>query len=115
MPKQKRSHQQNIQLTPVSGLLAALATAVTGWIGYSALIVNHHESLPPAIDAERKQFISREAGLVNYYADTQAGGRPLVLIHGVNLAASSFEMRPLFNHFRETRPVYALDLPGFGF
>jgi pimeloyl-ACP methyl ester carboxylesterase len=38
-----------------------------------------------------------------------------VLIHSVNAAASAMEMTPLFEHYRNTRPVYALDLPGFGF
>jgi pimeloyl-ACP methyl ester carboxylesterase len=92
-----------------------MGAMVGGWIGYSAFFVNHHVSLPSAIDAERKQFLSRESGLLSYYADTSVEGTPLVLIHSINAAASSFEMRPLFNHFRAERPVYALDLPGFGF
>ncbi|MBZ0287037.1 MAG: alpha/beta hydrolase [Anaerolineae bacterium] len=102
-------------VSPLTAVVAGLGAAVAGWIGYSALLVDHHASLPPAIDAERKQFLSRESGLLNYYADTRAPGTPLVLIHSINAAASSYEMRPLFNHFRAERPVYALDLPGFGF
>jgi pimeloyl-ACP methyl ester carboxylesterase len=39
---------------------------------------------------------------------------PLLLIHSVNVAASAYEMRPLFAHTRQSRAVYALDLPGFG-
>jgi pimeloyl-ACP methyl ester carboxylesterase len=39
----------------------------------------------------------------------------LVLLHGIHAAASSYEMKPLFDYFRSERPVYALDLPGFGF
>jgi pimeloyl-ACP methyl ester carboxylesterase len=35
-------------------------------------------------------------------------------VHSVNAAASSAEVRPLFDHFAATRPTYALDLPGFG-
>jgi pimeloyl-ACP methyl ester carboxylesterase len=46
--------------------------------------------------------------------DGVAQGAPLLLIHSVNLAASSYEMRPLFAHTRQHRAVYALDLPGFG-
>jgi pimeloyl-ACP methyl ester carboxylesterase len=42
-------------------------------------------------------------------------GQPLVLLHSVNAAASAYEMKPLYEHFAETRQVFALDLPGFGF
>jgi pimeloyl-ACP methyl ester carboxylesterase len=115
MPEREQHNQPAIRLTPISGLLAAIATAVSGWIGYSALIVNHQVPLPSALDAERKHFLSKTGGLVSYYADNHTSGRPLVLIHSINAAASAYEMRPLFNHYRETRPVYALDLPGFGF
>ena len=71
--------------------------------------------LPEAVDAPRRTLTSPRAGRVSYYADTQAAGRPLVLVHSINAAPSAFEMRPLFEHFRASRPVYALDLPGFGF
>ncbi|MGH8532652.1 MAG: alpha/beta fold hydrolase [Gammaproteobacteria bacterium] len=39
----------------------------------------------------------------------------MLLIHSVNAAASAYEVRPLFEHYRKTRTVYALDLTGFGF
>jgi pimeloyl-ACP methyl ester carboxylesterase len=71
--------------------------------------------LPSAIEAERHVIASADAGTISYYEDRSAAGRPLVLIHGVHAAASSYEMRPLFDLFRAERPVYALDLPGFGF
>jgi pimeloyl-ACP methyl ester carboxylesterase len=38
-----------------------------------------------------------------------------VLLHSINAAASSYEMKPLFERYRGRRRVYALDLPGFGF
>ena len=40
---------------------------------------------------------------------------PLLLVHSVNAAASAAEVAPLFNHYRTRRPVYALELPGYGF
>ncbi len=43
-----------------------------------------------------------------------AAARPLVLVHSVNAAGSAYEVKPLYDHYRRTRPVYALDLPGFG-
>lgn len=42
-------------------------------------------------------------------------GAPLLLVHSVNAAASASEVRPLFEHFRATRTVFAVDLPGYGF
>jgi pimeloyl-ACP methyl ester carboxylesterase len=92
-----------------------LAALIGGGIGYSRLFVNHRLPLPAALDAERVSFDSPTAGLLSYYVDRQAEGRPLVLIHSINAAASAYEMRPLFERYRGRRPVYALELPGFGF
>ena len=39
---------------------------------------------------------------------------PVLLIHSINASASAFEVAPLYEHFRKTRPTYALDLPGYG-
>jgi pimeloyl-ACP methyl ester carboxylesterase len=69
--------------------------------------------LPAAIAADRHDFAS-SGGRIHYYADTAASGRPLVLIHSINAAPSAIEMKPLFEQYRGQRPVYALDLPGFG-
>ncbi|MFZ2359685.1 MAG: alpha/beta hydrolase [Anaerolineae bacterium] len=85
-----------------------------GWIGYSALVVDHRHPLPDAILAEKLAFLSKAGGWLNAYVDRSAAGRPLVLVHSVNAAASAFEMGPLFRHYRAKRPVYALDLPGYG-
>jgi pimeloyl-ACP methyl ester carboxylesterase len=74
--------------------------------------------LPPALDAELQTTeLRNHVGRVAFYSDTTAARhatRPLVLFHSVNASASSFEMRPIFDGFRGERPVYALDLPGFG-
>jgi pimeloyl-ACP methyl ester carboxylesterase len=39
----------------------------------------------------------------------------LLLVHSINAAASAAELAPLFEHYRQHRSVYALELPGFGF
>ncbi|NCA69059.1 MAG: alpha/beta hydrolase [Sphingobacteriia bacterium] len=70
--------------------------------------------LPAAVDATRGDFTSPQAGRIHYYADDTAAGHPLVLVHSINAAPSTFEMKPLFDHYRTRRPVYSLDLPGFG-
>ena len=96
--------------------LATIGAAIGGWILYSRFIINHHLHLPAAIDADQQTFIGRRTShRMNYYAETTPSGRPLVLVHSINAAASAYEMKPLFQQYRSQRPVYALELPGFGF
>jgi len=98
----------------VSKLFTLPIAVAGGWIGYSALVVDHRHPLPDAMLAEKLTFLTKAAGWLNAYVDRSAAGRPLVLVHSVNAAASAFEMGPLFRHYRGKRPVYALDLPGYG-
>lgn len=74
-----------------------------------------HTSLPEALDAHRSSLETACAGRVSYYVDDSCKGRPLLLLHSINAAPSAIEMQPLFEHYRRSRPVYALELPGFGF
>lgn len=97
------------------GGAAAVAAPLTAGIVYSAVAVDHAVPLEPAVEATRRVLRSARAGTVSYYANEEAVGRPLVLVHSINAAASAYEMRPLFEHYRGQRPIYALDLPGFGF
>jgi len=71
--------------------------------------------LPPALSGERRDIASK-AGRLSYYAvgSGETAG-PLLLIHSINAAASAYEVRPLYEHYRRSRRVYALDLPGYGF
>jgi pimeloyl-ACP methyl ester carboxylesterase len=94
---------------------ASVTTSLAAGIAYSALAVDHELPLPPAIAAERRSLRTAAAGALSYYADDTVSGRPLLLIHSINAAASAYEMRPLFEHYRDQRPIYAVDLPGFGF
>lgn len=89
--------------------------AIEAWLLYSYFVVDHKLPMPPAVDSEKHFFTGRASGRLHYYLDKRGAGRPIVLLHSINAAASAYEMRPLFNHFRGSRPVYALDLPGFGF
>lgn len=71
--------------------------------------------LPPGVAGERLALDS-PVGPLALYAGTRAGeadSRPLLLLHSVNAAGSSYEVKPLYEHYDRTRPVYALDLPGF--
>jgi pimeloyl-ACP methyl ester carboxylesterase len=96
-------------------ILSLPIVAAGAWIVYSTFVIDHALPLPEAIDAQRDCFNSNDAGRLSYYADRSAGGRPIVLIHSINASGSAYEFRPLFEHYRCRRPVYALDLPGFGF
>jgi len=114
MKKQRKAGDKNKENS--RGSLWALPVFAAGaWILYSKLVVNHDQPLPDAVEAKRVVFKSKLGVNLNYYVDRKAEGQPLVLIHGVSSGASAYEMRPLFEHYRLTRPVYALELPGFGF
>ena len=83
--------------------------------------MSHTPTLPPALSGDRIEIDSR-AGRLSYYVAGPADGAvaptdatPLLLLHSINAAGSACEVRPLFEHYRQRRPVYALDLPGFGF
>jgi pimeloyl-ACP methyl ester carboxylesterase len=73
-------------------------------------------SLQEALRAERR-IIAHDRQLAIYFdarPDLADAHPPLLLIHSVNAAASAYEVRPLFDYYRSRRPVYAVDLPGFG-
>jgi pimeloyl-ACP methyl ester carboxylesterase len=56
-------------------------------------------------------------GMVCLYLSGPAsatGQTPILLVHSINASASAFEVAPLYDHYRQTRPTYAVDLPGFG-
>ena len=120
MPSFDRHPQTSNKLA--NGLVVAAGVAIGvpvalagGWIAYSTFAIDHHRLLPPAIEADMQTLSSSTAGALNVYVDRSVHGRPLLLIHSVNAAASAYEMRPLFEHYRGQRPVAALDLPGYGF
>lgn len=68
--------------------------------------------VPAAVSGERFEFAS-QAGRLSVYIAGQ--GPPLLLIHSINASASAAEMRPLHEHYRATRTVFSVDLPGYGF
>jgi pimeloyl-ACP methyl ester carboxylesterase len=65
-------------------------------------------TLPPAVSGERFEF----EGISCYVAGE---GAPLLLVHSVNAAASAAEVAPIYERYRATRTVFAIDLPGYGF
>ena len=73
------------------------------------------ELLAP-VSGQRHEFQS-PVGRLTYYAassGSEIGDPPLQLIHSINAAGSAYEVKPLYEHYRDSRTVYALELPGFG-
>ena len=77
------------------------------------------QALPAAVGGEC-QVLQTCAGPVAIYSSQPASvnevlnATPVLLIHSINAAASAFEVAPLYDHYRKTRPTYALDMPGYG-
>ncbi len=110
------SYRRTLSKSNTGRLLAAFPFLAAGsWLTYSAVGINHNMDLPFALPTDRISLHSPTGGHLNIYVDTQASGHPLVLIHSINAAASAYEMRPLFLHYQKKRPLWAPDLPGFGF
>lgn len=81
--------------------------------------------MPHALSGERREFHDPEAGRISYYIDgpgdsdpekraRSSAAPPILLIHTINAAASSHEVRPVFDHYKAERCTYAIDLPGYG-
>ena len=72
------------------------------------------KQLDKAIDSDGTLIEGIDDYEVYWYFDIEPEGRPLLFIHSINAAPSAIELKPLFQHFRAFRPVFAPDLPGFG-
>lgn len=101
-------------LTKLGGATAVAAGAAGAWLAWSRWAVDHDVTLTEAVPAHRDRMAG-PAGELSWYEDRSAGGRPVVLLHGIHAAASAHDVRPLFERMIGHRPVLAPDLPGFGF
>ena len=74
------------------------------------------DELPAPVSGQRHEMANPVGRLTYYSAGPPAGSQfpPLLLIHSINAAGSAYEISPLYEHYRQTRTVYALELPGFG-
>jgi pimeloyl-ACP methyl ester carboxylesterase len=104
---------KSVALPQKLGRVATL-TAL-GWLAYSRVAIDRDRPLPHALQAERRVARFNSPGKLSYYVDDTTSGTPLLLLHTINAAPSAMEIKPLFEHYRTQRPVYAPDLPGFGF
>jgi pimeloyl-ACP methyl ester carboxylesterase len=75
-------------------------------------------AMPAPLAGKRIELSDKRAGRIVVYCESatssDGSASPLLLVHSVNAAATAYEMKTLFEHYRGKRPVYALDLPGFG-
>ena len=82
----------------------------------SAVASSNAVELPAPVSGQRHEIASGAGRITYYSAGLQADSKwpPLLLIHSINAAGSAYEVRPLYEHYRQSRTVYALELPGFG-
>lgn len=96
------------------GTIGAAAASKLGWILYSRRYIDHHAKLNIIVDAEQHTYQSPTAGDINFYQKGSGNQTPLLLVHGLHMFAGLYDVLPIFEAFGNSRPVYAIDLPGFG-
>lgn len=111
MMEKKRNRSIGIAL--LSSLGAVTATKLA-WILYSKRYIDHHAKLNIFVDAEQHTYQSPTAGRINFYQKGSCKQTPLLLVHGLHKFAGLYDILPIFEAFGNSRPVYAIDLPGFG-
>jgi len=94
-------------------VLAGAAAGLGGVAAANRLLRTAAKPLDPPLDGETGTY--RWRGLDVAYVEAGDPDDPtLVLLHGVNAAASAGEFREVFDRLAETHHVVAPDLPGFG-
>lgn len=104
----------SLRLARMRGMRLAAAVPLTTLLGCSTAAFKPI-ALPAPVSGEALAIEGRAGPLV-CYVDGQAssGSGPLLLIHSINAAGSAYEVQPLHEHYRKTRRVYSLELPGYG-
>lgn len=112
------THETEKHAHPIARGLAAFAgltlAAKAAWILYSRRYIDHHAKLRGVLSAEQHTFDSPTAGKINFYVDKVGEGTPILILHGIHPTAGVQDVIPIFNAFKTHRPVYAINLPGFG-
>lgn len=97
----------------------AIATSgAAGWLAYSSLRKRQYVTLPNPFPSELEMTLNLDSGSIALHRSSAlspaTSSSPVLLVHSVNAAASSYEMAPLFRTIERDRRVVAMDLPGFG-
>lgn len=95
---------------------ALLGLAGIGLAGTALGILNDSRQrqqvrLAPPVDATRHRLDLPEGTVTIFERGT---GETVLLVHSFNIAGSSYEMKPFFEHLSKTRRVIAFDWLGFG-
>jgi pimeloyl-ACP methyl ester carboxylesterase len=99
----------------VSKVVTGAAIGVAAAAAWSRFVVDREVSLVDPVPADEVRSLLGPLGQVTLYAaGVDLDPEPVLLVHSVNAAASAYEMSPLFAHYRDERPTYAIDLPGYG-
>lgn len=96
-------------LATLAGGIAALG-AINTWLSWRA---GPLESQLPGGTSRFYHWL-RDGQVYNVFYKVAGEGVPVVLVHGIDGAGSSFEMRQPFGALQDNYRVYALDLLGFG-
>ena len=74
------------------------------------------DEFPLPVSGQRHEIGSSVGRLTYYSASPEEPSQlpPMLFIHSINAAGSAYEIMPLYEHYRQSRTVYALELPGFG-
>jgi len=97
----------------VRKLLGSALAGVGGLVALNRRLRARAGELPPELDGNQNQY--RWRGMDVAYTEAGDPDDPnLVLLHGINAAASSGEFREVFADLAEEYHVIAPDLPGFG-
>lgn len=67
--------------------------------------------LPPAVSGDLLEHRGAAGRLAYYVADERP---PMLLLHSINTAASTIEIKPIYERMKSRFRVYSPDLPGFG-
>ena len=98
----------------LNALPKAAGVATVGTVAWSRFAVDHDMAPVPSLPSVRYDAGDGSGGTVAVHHDHSGEGVPVLLVHSVNAAASAYEMKPLFDRLASTRPVHAMDLPGYG-
>jgi pimeloyl-ACP methyl ester carboxylesterase len=94
----------------VTGFLTS-AAMLGAMEGFNVLARQRARPLTSPLVGEEQTYLWKW-GRVGY--SVSGHGSPILLVHGIHAAASSYEMRELFGPLTGTHRVYAPDLLGFG-
>lgn len=100
-----------VSIRGVAAIVAAAGAAVGGAAVANALVKASAPGLDEWFEGEKGVYFWR-GHKMTYTA--RGTGRPLVLLHGIHAAASSYEWRRSFDWLSERFRVFAVDLVGFG-